>query len=332
MNAEDKITKITPPGLIASFSAGFNAVANHIQLILFPVALDLLLWFGPHLRVKQLIEPYLASLGTRLSQTATPDMSNMFSLGQEAYNTALAHFNLVSLLRTFPVGISSLFASFGPLETPLGTAPIYEITSLANTFGLWLIFSILGILLGSFYFNEVARQSMPEHTPFSLGAVNQSAVQILLMTILAIILLFLLALPVIVIISIVALFSAALAQIAFFIISMFLIWLLLPLFFTPHGIFVYHQNTLKAMWTSLRLVRQFLPTTGMFILFSLLISQGLNLVWLIPPENSWMFLIGIAGHAFISTGLLAASFIYYRNGIHWMQELLKQLNTSRAES
>lgn len=332
MNTESKAKKITPPGLIASFSAGFNIVANHIYLILFPIALDLLLWFGPHLRVKQLIEPSLLRMGARLSQAAAPEMSEMLKVGQEVYTLTLERFNLVSVLRTFPVGISSLFAGLGPLETPLGPAPVYEIAPLANALGLWLIFSLIGILAGSFYFHEVARRSSQEPIPFSLGKMNQSALQTLFLTLFLFFLLLMLSLPVFAILSIVSLFSQALAQISFFIISMLLIWLLLPLFFTPHGIFAYHQSTFGAMWTSVRLVRHFLPATGMFILFSLLISQGLNLVWLIPPENSWMLLVGIAGHAFISTGLLAASFVYYRSGIYWMQELLRQLNAYRAET
>jgi hypothetical protein len=34
-------------------------------------------------------------------------------------------------------------------------------------------------------------------------------------------------------------------------------------------------------------------------------------------------LVGIAGHAFITTGLLAASFIYYRNGLAYIQSIRK---------
>jgi len=66
-------------------------------------------------------------------------------------------------------------------------------------------------------------------------------------------------------------------------------------------------------------VRFFLPGTSFFILVCILINEGLNMVWTIPGTASWLLLIGIGGHAFIVTALLAASFLYYRDGIKWMQ-------------
>jgi hypothetical protein len=43
-----------------------------------------------------------------------------------------------------------------------------------------------------------------------------------------------------------------------------------------------------------------------------------------------MTLIGIGGHAFITTGLLAASFIYYRDMSAWLQTVFEQLRTRTA--
>jgi hypothetical protein len=64
-----------------------------------------------------------------------------------------------------------------------------------------------------------------------------------------------------------------------------------------------------------------------------ILSQGLDLLWQVPPDTSWMSLVGIAGHAFITTGLLAASFVYYRDGIRWVQERLqRQMNAQARES
>ena len=37
-----------------------------------------------------------------------------------------------------------------------------------------------------------------------------------------------------------------------------------------------------------------------------------------------MSLVGIAGHAFVTTGLLAASFVYYRDAMRWVQEFLQR--------
>jgi ABC-type transporter Mla maintaining outer membrane lipid asymmetry permease subunit MlaE len=71
-------------------------------------------------------------------------------------------------------------------------------------------------------------------------------------------------------------------------------------------------------------VRFILPGTGMFVLSVLVISQGLDVLWSAPPLTSWMMLIGIGGHAFIATGLLAASFVYYRDAMRFVQEFLQR--------
>ena len=62
-----------------------------------------------------------------------------------------------------------------------------------------------------------------------------------------------------------------------------------------------------------------LPSSALFILSALLISQGLVFLWRVPPADSWLTMVGIAGHAFITTALLAASFIYFRNVNSWLQ-------------
>jgi hypothetical protein len=38
-----------------------------------------------------------------------------------------------------------------------------------------------------------------------------------------------------------------------------------------------------------------------------------------------MMLVGIAGHAFVSTALLAASFVYYRDMNAWLQIVIEKL-------
>lgn len=59
----------------------------------------------------------------------------------------------------------------------------------------------------------------------------------------------------------------------------------------------------------------------MFILAAIIVNQGLNMLWQVPPENSWLMLISVIGHAFVTTGMLSASFIYYQDMIRWVEEL-----------
>ena len=61
--------------------------------------------------------------------------------------------------------------------------------------------------------------------------------------------------------------------------------------------------------------------TSLFIMVILLINQGLNYVWQIAPEDSWLMMISIFGNAFVTTGMLSASFVYYQEIIRWVEEL-----------
>jgi hypothetical protein len=105
----------------------------------------------------------------------------------------------------------------------------------------------------------------------------------------------------------------------------FSVWLIVPLFFTQHGILVRKQNAFYSIFTSLRMARFTLPTSALFVLSVLLLTIGLNSLWMVPTGDSWMLLVGIAGHAFITTALLAASFVYYRDMNAWLQTILEKL-------
>ena len=63
----------------------------------------------------------------------------------------------------------------------------------------------------------------------------------------------------------------------------------------------------------------------MFVFIIFILTTGLNYLWSVPQSNSWMTLIGIAGHAFITTALLAASFVYYRDMNVWLQTVFEKL-------
>ncbi|MDP2976426.1 MAG: hypothetical protein Q8N45_09490, partial [Anaerolineales bacterium] len=130
------------------------------------------------------------------------------------------------------------------------------------------------------------------------------------------------------------LINPLLAEIVLLIFALLSLWLVLPVFFSPHGIFTYQQNAWQAILNSLRMTRFTLPTSGLFLFSTIIISQGLDFLWRTPQENSWLTLIGIAGHAFISTAILATSFIYYRDVNAWLQvvtdQLKRQTTSARA--
>jgi hypothetical protein len=102
------------------------------------------------------------------------------------------------------------------------------------------------------------------------------------------------------------------------------LWVMFPLLFSAHGIFIYQFKMWVSVRQGVRLTRLTLPRTGMMFLIMLVISEGLDTLWRVPPESSWISVVGVLGHAFVSTSLLAASFIYYRDATRWVQRLIQQ--------
>lgn len=323
-------TTIAPPRMIAAIMAGFNLVANHIYLILFPVGLDLLLWFGPHLRIKDLLTPYLTEMNAEMTAAIQPSMKETLTVLMDWWKMAAEHYNLVAGLRSFPVGIPSLFAGSGPLAAPFGAPRMIESPSASGAFTTWLMFALLGLLIGSYYFHLIGHLSMQREQRSSLGQLGWESLQSVLLVILLLIVLLVVFTPVMIFITVLTLISPGLAQIAFILTTMFLIWLLLPLAFSPHGIFTLQLDALRSSILSYRLVRFFLPGTGLFLLVCILISQGLDILWRVPEEKSWMALVGVLGHGFISSGLIAASFIYFANGLRFMQDMMQQKQRSQG--
>ena len=323
MNTQTNQSNITPPRLVPALLNGFNTVANHIGLILFPVILDVFLWFGPHFRIYDLMQPVIQQM-SEMPGMDTPDMVKLLDTTNQLWQSFLSQFNLAVVLRTFPIGVSSLLSGTSPVNTPLGTAPVIEITSGITAIGWWLLFILIGIVAGALFFSLTAQYTLKNDQSLTVRRLGQNILQVFLLTFAGILLIIVLTLPMMIILSLIALVNISLAQLILLIYSLFLIWTMVPLLFSPHGIFVNRQNALISMLTSVRLVRFVLSSSGLFFLSVLVLSQGLDVLWKIPPASSWLSFVGIAGHGFVTTGLLAASFYYYQDALHYVQDFLQR--------
>ena len=52
----NKIALPESPNVLKSIKNGFDAITKHLILLVFPIGLDLVLWFAPHLQIKSQIE------------------------------------------------------------------------------------------------------------------------------------------------------------------------------------------------------------------------------------------------------------------------------------
>jgi hypothetical protein len=332
MNVQKLETLPPPPGVIGSLRAGFDAVSGHVKLILFPLALDLWLWLGPRLSVDRLLSPYLKFIfeQARSGLVSPTDIQRVASV-QVSFMEVLERFNLLSLLSklvTFPIGVSSLLVGTMPVVTPYGEQWVMPISSLPGLVGLMFLFILMGWVGGGLYFRWVSGTALGGEEAGISSA--WAIIQTFILSVIWLIGLMIAMVPVILVLTLLALISPALANGAVFVMLMLSFWLIVPLFFTPHGIFVRRQNAFSSVLSSLRMARFTLPTSGMFVLSTFLLYRGLNYLWSVPPNDSWMLLIGIAGHAFITTALLAASFIYYRDMNIWLQTVFEQVKQKQT--
>ncbi|MEJ5223511.1 MAG: hypothetical protein WHV44_03575 [Anaerolineales bacterium] len=324
MSAQNERLFLPPPGLFTSLSSGFEAVANHIAIILLPLGIDLLLWLGPRLRMHTLMQPVITSW-TQLAQEGLLT-SNQAQQMQELWEFALSRFNLFTLVRTFPVGIPSLVAGISPSDTPLGHGLDWQISSTGELLLTYALVSLVGFILGSVYLYSVARVTLRSgQNPLPAKNMAWSVTQACLVMLIWALLAFILLIPGLLIMTLLALISPLLAQFVILLALLLSVWALIPVYFSAHGVFVYGQNAFASMMQSLQLTRFTLPASSLLLIIMFIISQGLAYLWRTPPETSWLLLVGIAGHAFVSTALVAGSFVYYRDTNAWLQVMLERL-------
>jgi len=317
-------TAITPPRIIPAFVAGFNAIANHIYLILFPVLIDLFLWFGPLLRVKNLVQPVFENTIKQMASVYPADTQTMMQASKDTIMQFFEHFNLLFLLRTYPVGVPSLLVGIAPLNNPLGNIFVQELASNTDVVLVIIASLLVGIILGAVLFSLIARVVNSQKQSLSVNNLIYQVKNTVVYFIMMVALVIGLGIPSLLLMSAIIVFLPGLGSIPFMILGVFLVWMLLPLAFSSHGIFTGQPNAFSSIVNSIHLVRRYLPGTGLFFLIAVLISQGLDMLWATPASNDWLSLVGILGHGFISCGVLAASFIYYSKGMEYMQEKIRK--------
>jgi len=311
-----------PPGIISSIQAGFDVIAARISVILLPLLLDLFIWLGPRLRLDRLFSPLLSEMSTAWygSGISAAEAAEAIQMYQET----LPRINLFWLLRTYPIGVSML--SKETILTPLGEPLILQVTALNLI--LWLLLlTLAGWIGGGLYFRSVAGLINVADNAQPVRVLH-AILQTVMLSILWLILSIVIVGPLIMMLTLLFQVSEFLANIAFLFLSLLSMWVIVPLFFWPHGIFLRKQNFITSIVSSVQMTRFTLPTSSMFVLTIFLLSMGLNFLWTRPSEDSWMTLVGIFGHAFVSTALLAGSFIYYRDMTAWLQNVIDRLKTN----
>jgi hypothetical protein len=318
-----------PPNLIKAILSGFDTAANHIGLILFPVALDIFLWLGPHLRVKGLMENAIRQFSS-LPQAAAPDTADLLKLTRETWLAAALRVNLFSALRSFPVGIPSLMVSRQPILTPYGAPAFWEVPSLGAALLIWVSLGLVGMVLGALFFLLIGQVTRGERLDWrqTFSAWPRASLQVVLLALFWLAVLVAITIPASCALTLGAFGGMSGITIGSILYFGLVLWVMFPLVFSPLGIIADQRKVWPSVVDSVRLTRFTLPTTGLLFIILVFISEGMDFLWNVPAETSWITLLAVAGHAFIATSLLATYFIYYREATRWMQRVVQQTKLS----
>lgn len=307
-----------PIGIVASVAAGMDAVIQAWWIPLFPLGIDLFLWFGPRLSVLPVIERTVATLTGVVGANPAADL--MLEAAREL--------NYFALMAIAPLGVPSLMTFKVPQATPWNTPAVVAVSSTAAWIALFIGLSLFGLLIGGVYLALMAQQVrdgraqlgrlarvLPRYWLSMVGLVFALLIGVVLV-----------GTPFLVVVGLISSFGSWLAMLVIWIGLMLFLWLIFHLFFAIHGLLLNEEPLRQAVWNSIRLTAfNSFPTMGLLAV-TLGVGAGLNYLWSLPPEDSWMLLVGVIGHAVVTSGLLASTFVYYQDRYRYWRELRSYMN------
>ncbi len=332
-------SRIEPPTpalrVIPSMSRGFETVAEKLVLVLPPLLLDLFLWLGPRLSVAGVAEGLVQSW-TAMLRSADPEV--VLTMRQDM-DEFFSHLNVFSALSTAPLGVPSLMGATAPDALPDSISPgVWVLDSAWEWFGATLLLWVLGLGLGALYFGMIAHQvrdgrlrlrallaELPGYWGGMVGLALSGALAVFAIT-----------LPFACISGVLGTFGLSLGILALMAGIGIGMWSLIFLIFTVHAMMLNGRGLLDAMRESINIVKLNTPATFSLIFLAVVINQGLSYLWGLPEPDSWVRLVGLAGHAFISTGVIASTFVFYQDRYRYWREfneyLIEYLRRERGET
>jgi len=146
------------PKIFAAFKAGYETVSRHLYLAMFPIILDLFLLFGFRITIVDWIRNSIQRF--TLPSSATPELIASWDLLKTQSIEFFRYFSLTSFLRSFPVGVPSLFSVAAFERNPIGELSFIQLHQPAAILGIILGMSLIGLVFAYFLYKLTARDSL----------------------------------------------------------------------------------------------------------------------------------------------------------------------------
>jgi len=304
---------------VSCLSTGFEIVAHHPQLALLPALLDLYLWLGPRLS----LAPLIAATRQLWAEVPSPEMAPIYQTFNQLLDELATKYNLFALLKPAPfLGVPALMAERLTLARPFGPRPELPVSDPGTALAWICVLVGVGLGLNALYLWQVGRRVVSETETAVPGPVGPVKLwgNLLRLTVLLLAIFFILAIPGSIALLILGAIAATIAALFLMLALSLVFFVIFHLVYTVPGIVQLRQPPLQALRDSIILARVDPLGTTSLVLALLVISQGLNFIWTLPDPATWATVVGIAGHAIVSTALTATVLVFY-------QERLVQLQT-----
>ena len=303
----------TGSGLVETLWAGFATVNRRPDILVLPAAVNGIVWLGPRLTARPVVEAagtalagWLAVMAADPSLGPSAEQARQASQDLPAQMEVFASLNLVGLAGWALPGMIAVKEELGQQVVDLAGGPLLLALGALPA---------VGLALGAIFYQQVAGAVRGE--PARLGRLvvglprfflRQAAWIAMLLAALLIA-----GSPLLVIVGLVSLLSPALG------VGLLLIaWSLLLiagwwLFFQTSAMFLDDVGPLQGLIRSVTVVARDRGPSLLFVAVVSLIALGWGLVWSgiegIPAAS----VLRIAGHTYVSCGLVAATMIFYRD-------------------
>jgi hypothetical protein len=306
-----------PPGIIATLTAGFELTTAHLWLIVLPIMLDVVYWLGPRLGIVHLSDRLLSPL---MQQQAT----------QEAVKQIIdmaADINILTSLSVPVIGVPALMSGVAPEKTPL-PVQVYQLDSTLGLLALQVGLTLAGLFLTAVYLSLISlaiqdKADRPANPAAFVMTVLRSAVRLFGLGVIFLIVLIAVWVPLLPVAFVAGLLTGVLAM---YVMLAGALLVVTYLCMSVPGIVFKRRPVLLSVWESVRMVRGNVLQTISLLLLVMLVSGGTNQLWRMADDGSWLTMISIAGHAFISTALAAAIFVFYRDRWAYAEAQMNQLD------
>ena len=295
--------------------AGFLFISTQPFYLILPVIIDLIVWFGPRLRVQNALGAPLELYFKRVLFQLPASFRFQYTAAIRTVLDSLDSSNLIGALSFFPGSVPFYFAGFLPVSSPIGGAASVEVPGIGAFIGIFTALAVAGFLLGIAFYATIANRLLFPFERLTIRAFWRTAGRFALIILVGILAAAVFAFPLS--FALVLLFPLGQIAISIFILAaaLGLLLIIFPFLFVPAGIFA-GLSLREAILVSRNLTANDVIGNVNFFVVSFVISLGLRNIWQIPGADSWMTLVSILGSAFITASLFAAYLVRFRTQLH----------------